>query len=342
MRICAQCYKSKLVWDFILLVLSVRAVSTFFYDSIIPIFAKPPTPAENIAFGKSWWNTKMPVWLCSASEPFSSVFQLEDSVAKGDFRKHVKYPPSWVGPQKASFTYPDFGIWRGTEVWAGHRKEPWALGEPTRHPVTAVPPILGPMCCRCPQGGTEEGRGCRALPLPRHADPGGRVGWAPTDGANYIPRLLTHDVRSWAAILNLRLRYHFPMGFAHFLSPGSAVWVVRCESDGGINLALEKKHQGRPPFLNKGTFDLGGFPIQTSARAPKQPCQHKQGTARHNTGMGARGKVGSGKKVPVAPKAGQTGTTAPHIYPVRLKWNKMSPSLPIHLWLTQNIQRFIM
>jgi len=55
-----------------------------------------------------------------------------------------------------------------------------------------------------------------------------------------------------------------------------------------------------------GTFELGGFPIQVSTRASKLPCQHKQGTPHHDTGMGVRGEVGSGKKMPVAPKAGQT------------------------------------
>lgn len=51
-------YKSKLVWDFILLVSLVRADSSFPNNPIIPIFAKALTLAENTALGKSWWNTK--------------------------------------------------------------------------------------------------------------------------------------------------------------------------------------------------------------------------------------------------------------------------------------------
>lgn len=65
----------------------------------------------------------MLVWLCSASKPSSSFFHLKDSEAKGGFRKHVNYPRSSVGP-----------------LWAGHHKERSALGEPIRHPSTAILP----------------------------------------------------------------------------------------------------------------------------------------------------------------------------------------------------------
>lgn len=63
-------------------------------------------------------------------------------------------------------------------------------------------------------------------------------------------------------------------------------------------------------FFNKGTFDLGSFSIQVVTKALKLMHWHKQETAQHDTRV--RGKAGSGKKMTVAPKAGQTRTAAPH------------------------------
>lgn len=187
---------------------------TLFLYRYCPHFHKATDPSiENMAFGKSWWNTEMLVWLCSASKPSSSFFHLKDSEAKGGFRKHVNYPCSSVGP-----------------LWAGHHKERSALGEPIRHPSTAILPwtdVLPTVRHR----GTEVRGDCQALPLPCHADPGGWVWWATAGAANCIPRLLTHRALSWVVMLNSQLCYYLSVGFAHFLSPGLTVWAAQCESD---------------------------------------------------------------------------------------------------------------
>lgn len=163
----------------------------------------------------------------------------------------------------------------------------------------------------------------------RHTHSHHWAGWAVTDAANCIPRLLTHNSLSWVIILSLWLCYHFLVGFVHFLSPGSTLQAEPCESDRGICVNFRKKSSvGKHLCFNQGTFDLVGFPVQIRSRVPEQLCQHKQGTAHHDGWMGGRGKFGSRKTMPVEPKAGQVGTTIPHL-PVRLKWSKMSPRCSI-------------
>lgn len=254
---------------------------------------------------------------------FLIFFHLKDSVSKGDFKKHVQYSHFQVVPLHMRFTCPALGIWWATKVWAGHCQDPSALGEPG----TAVLPqpwtVMLPMV---PYGSREESRGCQALPLPCHMGPRRQVGWATTDAANCITRLATHNILSWVALLNLWLCYHFLVGFCNFLSPGSAVRAAQCESDRWINLTLGKKHQGMHLFFNKGTFDLGGFSIQVITKALKLMHRHKQETAQHDTRV--RGKAGSGKKMTVAPKAGQTRTAAPHTSLLDGSGAKWVPSSP--------------
>lgn len=200
---------------------------------------------------------------------------------------------------------------------------PWHSTTP--QPWTAVLPVVS-------HGGREESRGCQALPLPCHTDPGGQVGWATTNAANYITWLATHNILSWEALLNLWLCYHSPVGFCNFLSPGSAVWAAQWESDRWINLTLEKKHHGMHLFFNKRTFDLDGFSIHVITKAPKLMCQHKQETAQHDTRV--RGKAESGKRMTVAPKAGQTRTAAPHTYLLDWSGAKWVPSQPLHTFIS--------
>lgn len=201
-----------------------------------------------------------------------------------------------------------------------------------RHPWTDVLPAVA-------HGGRQKGRGCQALPLPCHTDPRGQAGWAMADAANCIPRLLTHSLLSWVTILGLWLCYLFLVVFVHFLSPGSTLWAEQCESDRGINLTFGKKSiAGKHLYFNKGTFDLNGFSIQIRSRASEQLCQHKQGTACHDGGMGVRGKVGSGK-MPVAPKAGQVGTAIPHVYQSdgsKTKW------VPAFLYIYELLRTYIL
>lgn len=177
--------------------------------------------------------------------------------------------------------------------------------------------LLGWMCC-CPWG-REEGRGCQHCPSPATQTWG--MGWVSRGwSASCIPRLLTHNSLSWVTILSLWLCYHFLVGFVHFLSSGSTLWAEQCESDKGINVTFRKKSiVGKHLYFNKGTFDLKGFPIQIRSRAPEQLCQQKRGAAHHGGWMGVRGKFGSGKKMPVAPKVGQAGITIPYIY--QSDWN---------------------
>ena len=117
-----------------------------------------------------------------------------------------------------------------------------------------------------------------ASPLPH--GPRGRLRGAMTNAANYIPRLLTHDILSGVAILDVGLCYHFAMGFAHFLSPGSAVWAVRCEADRGINLTLEKKHWEEALFL---TWELLSWVVSQSRSAQEHPNCHASTSRGHHT-----------------------------------------------------------
>lgn len=171
----------------------------------------------------------------------------------------MKYPYSWVGPCQKSFTHPNFGILWGAKVWGDHCKELSVLGDPAGALTWQCSRPWADVLPAAVQGG---GQRLQALPLPCHTDPG-TAGWARTDAANCIPRLLTHSSLSWGTILSLWLCYHFLVGFVRFLSPGSTLWEEECESDRGINVTFRKKKHivGRHLYFYKGTFDLEDFPI---------------------------------------------------------------------------------
>lgn len=141
---------------------------------------------ESVAFGESHWNTEMLGWLHSASKNFSSVFILK-TLAKWDFRKY-KFWLKLLILFNVTFTFsefpcsrwgscPDFGIWWGTNIWAGHgelsvpqaQRVPQLLSAPSLgcvlpHVPHRVPELLQELTVWC--GPPQDGLGEPQLMLP--------------------------------------------------------------------------------------------------------------------------------------------------------------------------------
>lgn len=176
------------------------------------------------------------------------------------------------------------------------------------------------------QGGGQRLPGT-ALPFPHR--PGARAGWAVADATNCIPRLLTHNLLSWVTILSLWLCHHFLVSFVRFLSPASTLWAEWCESDRGINVTFRKKALWESNFILTREHLTWMVSQSRSGQGPLSSCastSRKQCTMME--GWEGGGKVGSGKKMPVASKAGQVGTKIPHIYQSDWSGTKWVPGFP--------------
>lgn len=215
---------------------------------------------ESVAFGESHWNTEMLGWLHSASKNFSSVFILK-TLAKWDFRKH-KFWLKLLILFSVVFTFsefpcsrwgscPDFGIWWGTNIWAG-------MGSSLFHEPSGCPScsVHLPWAVCYPMSHTE----CLSCSRSWQCDVDlHKMGWV---NHNWCCRLPTKGNYSWYIVLSSTTLFAsllpLPCGFCPLPYPGLSHDVSQIEE-----LTQLWKHAlwGYLSFL---VFEMDVFPSQTT------------------------------------------------------------------------------